>query len=166
MFFCIIIDNVGIVFMFVLFICWDRVRTASSDVIQALVHAGANPNQKNALNPLMTPLVLVLLRGSSTTDLGNRLMQTSPNSPAVDGLGNWMGRIDNHSSPLSIVDGPRNNPTTTNCGGDWDSPDNMHKSSVATATTTGKPGHRTWIRAAETLLRVGKFLLFFLLSFV
>ena len=153
--------------MFVLFICWDRVRTASSDVIQALVHAGANPNQKNALNPLMTPLVLVLLRGASTTDLGNRLMQTSPNSPAVDGLGNWMGRIGHHSSPQSTIGIVRTTGVVGDDNGvaDWDSPNSMQKS-VATATTTGKPGHRTWIRAAETLLRVGKFLLFFLLSFV
>ncbi len=131
-----------------------RVRTASVDVIQALIQVGANPNQKNSHNPLMTPLMLVLLRGASTTDLGNSLMHGA-NAAGVDGIhGSWTGRLGNHSSPQSTIASTRDTNDV-----DWDSsPNSLHEKAMhhKTGGPTGKSGHRTWIRAAETLIKLGK----------
>ena len=43
------------------------VRSASAEVISALVSAGADVNSKNIYNSAVTPLSLVLLRGTAVS---------------------------------------------------------------------------------------------------
>lgn len=121
-----------------------RVRTASVDVIEALVAAGADPNCKNVHTGSITPLTLVLLRGAAITPTGMHLLGTTATDDNVSvvssiaaGHPHDLQRVDSEHS-IDGIDQPENN-----ISGE------LERNRVA--------GKRVWIKAADVLLRLGNY---------
>lgn len=124
----------------VLFLSY-RVRSASVEVIEALVAAGADPDCRNLHSSSVSPLTLVLLRGAASTSTGVRLI----------GVGDEMG--------LGLGLSPPSNSRITADGRNVDL-DNVSVGSNPVSTSdperTRVAGRRVWIRAAEMLIKCGK----------
>lgn len=128
------------------------------EVIEALVAAGADPDCRNLQGSSVSPLTLVLLRGAASTSTGVRLI----------GVGDEMG--------LGLGLSPPSNSRITADGRSVDL-DNVsvgsagnhshgHGSSFSNQAGGSDPertrvaGRRVWIRAAEMLVKCGKFFFF------
>jgi hypothetical protein len=137
-----------------------QVRSASVEVIQALVGAGADPNCANRQrghSHALSPLTLVLARGAACTSTGTQLVGgvgaeqfglgaglSPPYNGAMTADGLLAGGGDpghtGHSPPLHSGD-------TGDTVQSTPSPHGIEKTRVA--------GRRVWIRAAEALLKSG-----------
>jgi hypothetical protein len=143
--------------------CYCRVRSASVEVIEALVSAGADPDSRNMLSASVSPLTLVLLRGAASTATGARLIGAGAGTGEdMGGLGlSPPGHNNNNISSRLTVDGKHLEM------------DNMSVGSAAAATggaggaggaqsaldpeRTRVAGRRVWIRAAEALMKCGTY---------
>jgi hypothetical protein len=128
------------------------VRSASVEVIEALVAAGADPDSRNLHSASVSPLTLVILRGAASTSTGVRLI----------GVGEEAG--------LGLGLSPPSHRTTADGRGGVDL-DNVSVSSGQQPGASGTDvdrtrvaGRRVWIRAAEMLIKCGESLLLLYVS--
>eukprot|EP01034_Spumella_vulgaris_P021576 gene21576-27614_t len=139
-----------------------RVRTASVDVIEALIAAGADPNSKNQHNSSITPLTLVLLRGASSTVTGAGLIGQGEESAFgissvlsgrgldvsfdVTGDGDHDSVVSSHArkNGHSLINGSN--------GHGHGATQHVNESDVEKAHVAGR---RVWIKAAEMLVKSG-----------
>ena len=132
----------------------QSVRTASVEVIEALISAGADPNCKNQHNTAITPLTLVLLRGASSTAVGSGLI--GQGEEAAFGLS---GALLTHSVDTSSAGGD----FAESHGANGKSFRHSTSSAAAAPEETDKSsslvGRRVWIKAAEMLVKSGEYLL-------
>lgn len=141
-----------------------RIRTASCEVIEALLAAGCDPNVKNPHNLQLTALTLVLLRGASTTPTGMSVLYQL--GAAAGQLGSGLSSsIEQLVQPSTSAAG---SPTTgINKHNMLSHPSNMNVSPMTMATAEGSKGgannssaprsssRKTWIKAAELLIKSG-----------
>jgi hypothetical protein len=120
-----------------------RVRTASVEVIEALLASGADPNIKNPHNLQLTPLTLVLLRGASTTPTGMSVIYPTGKSTGADPLvlPNGSPNVGNPGLKYSDSDGDQMQVTVNQ------QPQTHPKSS----------SRKTWLKAAELLVKSGAY---------
>ncbi len=133
-------------------------RTASVDVIEALIAAGADPYCKNQHNSSITPLTLVLLRGASSTPTGAGLIGQGEESAfglssALSGRG-----LDSSVDADSAADYESYQSRNHN-GQSSLASSRGGEAAVASAADVEKArvaGRRVWIKAAEMLVKSGE----------
>jgi hypothetical protein len=150
--------------------CYCRVRSASVEVIEALVSAGADPDSRNMLSASVSPLTLVLLRGAASTATGARLIGAGAGTGEdMGGLGlSPPGHNNSGSSSRLTVDGKHLEMDNTSVGSAAAAAGGAGGAGGAQSALdperTRVAGRRVWIRAAEALMKCGTYyipLLFF-----
>jgi hypothetical protein len=113
------------------------------EVIEALVSAGCDPDSRNLNNSSVSPLTLVLLRGAASTATGVKLIGVGEEA----GLG------------LSLSPPSNSRITADGRGLDLDtmSVSSQQPGGAQDPERSRVAGRRVWIRAAEMLVKCGKY---------
>jgi hypothetical protein len=135
------------------------------EVIEALIHNGANPNAKNSQSHFLTPLTLVLLRGASTTAIGAAMIaqanqQQQPGGGEINGWGNAWPNVAFSSSSAAAADPDHHpqhldSPGSTKRGPVNHHHHHHHQNHQTDNDKTRLTGRKVWIKAAEVLIKSG-----------
>ena len=133
-------------------------RSASVEVIESLVAAGCDPDNRNLHSGSVSPLTLVLLRGAASTTTGVRLIGTGDEMGLGLGLSppsNSRITADGRNIDLDNVSVSSERPGGASTAGGRGAPSGSQQQQQDPERTR-VAGRRVWIRAAEMLLKCGK----------